>query len=394
VDAAEDADLVINDSVNSDLPIAVNFYEEVRKGNTDHSFHFRNECVIFTKEGKSDLLATCFYLVNSLQEYAVAGDTYGRFPYKRSLQARFNNPTQNLVQAYFDELAKHPKISAIRKNTLSRVFISHDIDNITSAWLEDGFAAFKKGQIHHIFRLLFNAAIQKPDWFNMDHIMRIHDTCDLKSTFFWLAHKGRSSNGVMNADYDVSSKPVQDAMLRVKKHGSENGIHKSAAETSFAQESEKLGFTPIANRYHFLKFTLPHAYAELEAAGILLDASLGFSEQYGFRNNYGQPFQPYDLNQDRAFNLVEVPLHVMDRTFYHKKTPVNEIARTVIDFFEANKYNCVLSLLWHNNFFDSIKYGGYLEEYKKIIAYLCESGHTSINQRELIDKYRIFATHK
>jgi len=87
---------------------------------------------------------------------------------------------------------------------------------------------------------------------------------------------------------------------------------------------------------------------------------------------------------------VEIPLHVMDRTFYYLKTPKDKIAEKVIDFFEDNKYNCTLSLLWHNNFFNSIKYDGYFQEYKKIIAYLYENDFKSLSQEEIITKHLIF----
>jgi hypothetical protein len=329
-------------------------------------------------------------MVNSLQEYNSTTDTIGRFAYVNSYQRKFRNVKENLVQKYFDRLADHPKFSKIAKQgEKTRIFISHDIDNVNAAWKEDGFAALKKGQVHHVFQLLFNAAVQKPDWFNMDLIMRIHDEYSLRSTFFWLANKGRSESGLYNADYNVQDEKMQDIIARVKQKGFENGIHKSVSNESFAEESKKLGFIPLANRYHYLKFNLPAAYDELQAAGIKLDTSLGFSEQYGFRNSYGQAFQPFNLKALKPYAFVELPLHVMDRTFHHMRIPVANIAREVIAFFEQNKYNCTLSLLWHNNFFNSIKYAGYLAEYKKIIAYLYENDIRSLSQQEIIKQYLV-----
>jgi uncharacterized protein DUF7033 len=387
------ADFTVTESTDSDLPIALDFYSAIKNNSFNHSTFFKHDCCIYTNEGQADILATCFYMINSLQEYNSTNyDEIGRFKYTESYQFKFNNITENIIQQYFDKLAEHPKFKAERSvQQHSSVFISHDIDNINSAWIEDGFAALKKGQVHHLFRLFFNAVIQKPDWLNMDRIMAIHNEYDVTSTFFWLANKGRLNNQLTNADYDVRDKKVQETIFLVQQKGFENGIHKSISDETFESEATKLNFKPIANRYHYLKFKLPDAFNELEQAGIKLDASLGFAEHYGFRNSYGQAFQPFNLAKQKAYNLVEVPLHIMDRTFHnYMKIPTENISNKVISFFETNKYNCTLSLLWHNNFFNSIKYGGYLKEYKKIIAYLYENNFKSLTQKEIIDTYLIF----
>ena len=391
VDSLSVADLKIDETPTSDLPIAISFYKGLKENKFQHSNYFEKECFI-TTNSQPDLLATCFYMLNSLQEYnATDNDEVGRFVFEKSYQSKFGNIKENLVQKYFDKLAQHPKFLRIEtKNEKSSVFISHDIDNVNLAWIEDGFAALKAGQIHHLFRLLFNAAIQKPDWFNMDKIMAIHDEYSLKSTFFWIANKGKSANGLYNADYDIRSKKVQQTISSIRQKGFGNGIHKSVSDESFEQEAHKLGFKPIANRYHYLKFSLPQAYNELEQANIKLDSSLGFSKNYGFRNSYGQAFQPFNMEKQKAYNFIEIPLNIMDRTFHYTHTPIKNISNEVINFFEANKFNCTLSLLWHNNFFNSIKYNGYLQEYKKIIAYLYENDFKSLIQQEIIDKYLIF----
>ncbi|HXD92034.1 MAG TPA: hypothetical protein VNX01_02410 [Bacteroidia bacterium] len=391
VDNASAADLKIDETPNTDLPIAIGFYKGLKENKFQYSNYLEKICLI-TTNSQPDLLATCFYMLNSLQEYnATDYDEVGRFVFEKSYQYKFENIKENLVQKYFDKLAQHPKfLRTENNNEKSSVFISHDIDNVNLAWIEDGFAALKAGQIHHVFRLLFNAAIQKPDWFNMDKIMTIHDEYGLKSTFFWVANKGKSANGLYNADYDVRSKKVQQTISSVQQKGFENGIHKSVSDENFEQEAHKLGFKPIANRYHYLKFSLPQAYNELELAHIKLDASLGFAKSYGFRNSYGQAFQPFNFKKQKAYNFVEIPLNIMDRTFHYTHTPIKSISNEVISFFEANKFNCTLSLLWHNNFFNSIKYKGYLQEYKKIIAYLYENDFKSLTQQEIISKYLIF----
>jgi len=390
-DEASVADLKIDETTSSDLPIAINFYKGLKENKFHYSNYFEKECFI-SVNSQPDFIATCFYMLNSIQEYNSAYiDKIGRFSFESSYQYKFDNIKENLVQKYFDKLAQHPKIAQVKtKNKNSFVFISHDVDNVNSAWIEDGFASLKKGQIGHLFRIFFNAAIQKPDWFNMDKIMAINDEYSLKSTFFWIANKGKSANGLQNADYNIRSKKVQKTISLIQQKGFENGIHKSVSNESFKSEISKLGFNPIANRYHYLKFNLPDAYNKLEEADLKLDASLGFSKQYGFRNSYGQAFQPFNFEKQKAYSFVEIPLHIMDRTFYYMQTPTKSISEEIISFLEANKFNCALSLLWHNNFFNSVKYSGYMQEYKKIITYLYENDFKSLTQEEIINKYLIF----
>ena len=61
----------------------------------------------------------------------------------------------------------------------------------------------------------------------------------------------------------------------------------------------------------------------------------------------------------------------MDATFRnYMKIPVEETADTIIQFIEANKTGCILSILLHNTFFTNGKYEGYAEQYIKILRYL------------------------
>ncbi|HMC98244.1 MAG TPA: hypothetical protein VKG92_11350, partial [Flavobacteriales bacterium] len=240
----------------------------------------------------------------------------------------------------------------------------------------------KRGRVDVLARLVFNELVGRPDWRNFDRIQRLHDENDLVSTFFWLATRKRGKNGLRNADYDVD---------RLKKHiGSlvSNGLHKSGADLSIRAELGLLPFTTVLNRFHFLRFDLPRSWQELDAAGIKLDASLGFAEQIGFRNSYGLPFTPYDPVRQGPFGFVEVPLNIMDGTLhrYMGLSPHEAVNRT-IDLLDRHRANAVISILWHNTSFTSYKYKGYLAVYKTVIAYLRENRIASISPEEMMEEY-------
>lgn len=336
-----------------------------------------------------DPLASAFQMANCLQEYDAPGyDELNRYQYKTSYQQRLNNVNDNLVQHCFDDISETLRLPV--KHAPTRFFLSHDIDIVYGAIVEDGYNVIRRGRFDLFLKMLFNVAIARPEWLNMDQITALESAHDCKSIFFWIVNKGRINRREENADYSFRSKPIQRHFNAVAAQGFENGIHKSLSRDSFREEFTKYGNVPYANRYHFLKFQLPQAWHDVESAGLKLDASLGFSAERGFRNSYGLPFNPYNFKDRRAFSFVEAPLHVMDRTFFQYKKYSPEQARTAIfEFFEKNRMNCVLSVLWHNNFFTDYKFKGYLALYKQILAYISDNKFRTISAREIIQQYAI-----
>lgn len=347
----------------------------------DSTGHFR------TETGRIDLIATAFYCVTAAQEIASTSlDALERFQYQNSYQSRLGNIKENVVQRCFDQMAELLHISSTPEPC--SFFLSHDMDSVHGGLFEDGFNVAKKGRIDILLKFIWNSAIQRPDWLNVDKILKIENEYDCRSTFFWIVNQGKVGKNE-NADYDFHSKKIQKAFSQVVKEGGENGLHKSLSNDSFQKEISKFGTQPFANRYHYLKFNLPRGFDSIEESNIKLDASLGFSEQFGFRNNYGLPFNPFDFKNRKAYSFVEVPLHVMDRTFFHKRMPVQQIEKEIFDFFENHQTNCVISVLWHNNFFTEYKYKGYLSLYKKILAYIRDHSFQTMTQQELFNKYNL-----
>lgn len=336
-----------------------------------------------------DPLASAFQMINSLQEYgATSLDELNRYEYNASYQQRMRATGDNLAQHCFDAISKRLGISI--KHAPTRFFLSHDIDLVNSAVIEDGFHVIRKGRIDLFLRMLYNLAMGKPEWLNMDKIMKLESEYDCRSIFFWIVNKGRINRREENADYHFRARPIQKQFDAVAAEGFENGIHKSLNRESFREEFTKYGNVPYANRYHYLKFRLPDMWHDVEQAGLKLDASLGFSAEMGFRNSYGLPFNPYNFKDQKAFTFVEAPLHIMDRTFfqYRKQSP-REARDAIFDFFSKNRTQCVLSILWHNNFFTNYKFSGYLDLYKQILAYIRDNNFRPVSAQEIIQQYSI-----
>jgi len=385
------AQLVFDHSDPDSLAINTEFYDSLLdKRIFEHDAYFRKEpYLLFPNSNKKDWLGTSFYLINSFQEYNIETqneslDKFGRFRYAKSYQNKFNSIEENIVQQCFDGFAgEHEVCSDLSKiSRKTKVFISHDVDTVNGSFLQDGLWAIKRGRLDIILKLVMNEILLNPDWKNMDKITKLHSEHDLKSTFFWLATKKVAANRIKNADYSVGE------LAHLIKMSTSHGLHKSCYNFSLNEELKMLPFDTKLNRFHFLKFNLPDSWNAIQESGLQFDASLGYAERYGFRNSYGLPFRPYNISTQTSYNFVEVPLNIIDGALHrYMKISLKETAPSIIDFFEKNKTNSIISLLWHNTYFTSYKYSGYLEEYKKVLLYLNESGIKSITPEEIINEF-------
>jgi hypothetical protein len=385
------AQLIFDHNDPLSLPINIELFDSlINKKIFNHKAYFNSEPLLLFPENKQpDWLGTAFYMINSFQEYDKEGnddtlDQYGRFHYNKSYQDRFNCIEKNLVQECFDNFHKtHLSILEQKKeHRKTKIFISHDIDTIYGSFIEDGLWALKKGRFDIILKLIMNEILLNPDWKNIDKIVKINSNYNLISTFFWIATKKTAKNNIKNADYKIGK--VKNIISPI----ANNGLHKSCYTTSFAEELKMLPFTTDFNRYHYLKISLPDSWQDLEAAGIGFDSSLGFADRYGFRNSYGLPFKPFNIETQSAYSFVETPLNIMDGTLKrYMKIPLQETSSRIINFIENNLTNTIISIVWHNTYFTNYKYSGYLEEYKKVLLYLNESGIGFVTPKEIIEEY-------
>ncbi len=342
-------------------------------------------------------LLQIFYLVNSFSEYNSQYshlDELGRYTYSNSLQIKTGITKNTALELILDLVKKDPFLNQnfTVESHKSYFFLSHDIDSLYGSTLQDGLWALKHFRFDVMLKIIANLMLSRPHWFNIDVILKMESEYDFRSTFYWLVNQGKIDQRQSNSDYNIKSNALKSTLQSITQRGFENGLHKSISKEDFKEELNKLPEPVIGNRYHYLKFQLPVAYQQIENSGLQLDASLGFAEHYGFRNNYGYPFSPFNVKTNSAHRFLEVPLNIMDGTFHrYLKVPVEQTSQSVINFLEANKNNCLLSILWHNTFFTDYKYKGYKEEYKKILGYLYEQKFVNINQTELI---RLFSWKK
>ena len=389
--SAEEAELIWDDRNDQSEAFCGSFYEKLlgSKDELKHENLLDSKLLVRDKNGIEDIVATIFYMVNCLQEVNPSKDSldqFERYKFSASYQSKFDKIEDNLVENLIDSFCD--KYSIKGEKTNSTFFISHDIDTLYGSFFQDGFWAMKKMKVGVILKLLILELSRKPHWKNIDQIVKINSDYDIRTTFFWLVNKGRGLQGIKNADYSLKNETK--LLSKVNQSGNTNGLHKSCSGMSIDEEIQRGNLKTTYNRYHFLNF-LPHRdWRRISDSALNFDCSLGFAERYGFRNSYGKAFQPFDTETNKPHNFVEAPLNFMDATFHkYMKVPCQDIANTIIDFYEKNPKNCDFSLLWHNNYFTSYKYKAFLDQYKKIASFIYENKIECVGPNELIERNKL-----
>jgi len=134
---------------------------------------------------------------------------------------------------------------------------------------------------------------------------------------------------------------------------------------------EILGENIIGYRNHFLRFKIPETWELLRKAGFKYDTTLSYAEMIGFRNGMCHPFKPFNLNNNREIDVLEIPLVIQDgtlRTYMNLNMDKSWLlCKKLID--TTKNMNGVITFVWHNHFFDDVLYKGWKNFYEKILNY-------------------------
>jgi len=147
-----------------------------------------------------------------------------------------------------------------------------------------------------------------------------------------------------------------DALESLAAMGHEIALHPSYAadDAVLATEAEALRTAfPAAShavRSHYLRFDPATSPARLAAHAFSLDSTLGWAETTGFRRGTCHPFRLYDLAADRATDVWELPLALMDVALFVRESADAAQGReaTARLLAAAHRFGGVLVVLWHN----------------------------------------------
>lgn len=351
-------------------------------------------------EISADVVSAAFYLLSGWQEYfSEARDRHGRFPYAASVQARYGFVALPVVNYYFDVLRvaiQHATGQVLHPRTWGpgapfAAFVSHDLDNLRSAWKAPAKAALRASRLVDFGRQLWQHWTRPDAWDNLETVADATAQYVARSTFFVLPEHRPGADGTPNADYPLTARLWQ-RLAKLAKQGHEVALHASIGTadnfTHFDTERRQvLDAQAGGNRFHYLRWEPRLTPNILEQADIAFDSTLGFAEHFGFRNSYCHPFYPFDFRNSTAHEFLEIPLNVMDATLHHpaylQLGPDEILPALILMLAEVEKFGGVASVLWHNQNFDPANTANGPRQFHDIMGWLRGHGAAFLTGTEI-----------
>ena len=252
------------------------------------------------------------------------------------------------------------------------VCLTHDVDRIQKTFQYVSHLGRTKG--------LRGAAKSRrrggrPYW-GFDAVRDIERGEGVRSTFFMLHEGPEAKQGIRNRILawglaDFENPELASTVISLAREGWEIGLHASLASTAsqdrISLEKRKLeaivGGKVHGVRQHHLRLLLPDRWDEFAGAGLAYDSSFGFRHTWGFRG--GTAFPYFLAGSKNILPLREVPLHIMDSALARSHDAWAECTQA-LDAVQS--VGGVLTVLFHQRFFDSRNYPGYADLFERLIA--------------------------
>jgi peptidoglycan/xylan/chitin deacetylase (PgdA/CDA1 family) len=280
------------------------------------------------------------------------------------------------------------------------LFLSHDIDQIHDRELFRVLAdlnhvrrIWMKGEpgsvplaLQRVARALF---APKPAEKDFETILRIEARHGFRSTFFVLHDPYWSRHGPR---YRLTCPEIRRIAALVLGAGGEIGLHGGFLRFNQAdgyRESREalrdaLGVEAVGIRNHLLRFSGANTWSAQEAAGFRYDATFGYADRLGPRENRMLPFFPDNRR------ILELPLTVMDVTLFRNLGLAGDAAvdaawRAIEPVAQAGG---LVSLLWHNNYFNEPEYRDWQWTYEQLLDRLAVLNPWCATGAEIADWWR------
>ena len=213
---------------------------------------------------------------------------------------------------------------------------------------------------------------RKNHWDRFSWLMDISETNNLKSIFYFMVE----SDHKLDNDYSLNDDFIKLKLEEIKRRGHLIGFH-PGYETmrdagKYSEQKRKLeqaAGNPITeNRHHYLRLNIPDTYSIWEKNKIQIDSSLMFPDKIGFRCGTSSVFPLFDLKKRKKLNVKERPLIIMDTLLRDRKNSERSAEESVgiVESYKdiCKKYKIPLTILFHNNSFDPVRWDGWPEVYE------------------------------
>jgi peptidoglycan/xylan/chitin deacetylase (PgdA/CDA1 family) len=296
-------------------------------------------------------------------------DQCGRFSYSASSNRNILKPS---VSKYLIEQGYHVEYP---EDKPFAVCLTHDIDNVYTSHLEKIVSAkrhLQQGSLSGFKQSVAQMRSKKLPLWNFNDIIALEEKYDAKSSFYFMAeNSGEVDYAYQIEDFESVLRDIVDSGSEVGLHGGHTSYLSLEELVTKKERLEKVLHKKVVGyRNHYLKFKVPETWEYLHEAGFLYDTTFGYADHIGFRNGMCHPYKPFNLKKGKSIEILEIPLIIMDRTLQRNMNLDTgrawDLSKKIIESVE--KYNGVLTLLWHNNDFS----GDQRKLYEKILKYCVE----------------------
>jgi hypothetical protein len=325
----------------------------------------------------ADVLGSSFFALTRLEELEAGElDEHGRFPDNRTIAYAEGFLTRPIVDEYVEilwECFSQVWPGLQRKARAFSVCVSHDVDRPMAydhASVRDRlWSVGQDARDGKLPRLLGSRALNglaavlrlphQDPFANFDWLMQLDEARGLRATYYFLAGGQTRYDG----RYSIRSKAVRRLLRQITERGHQIGLHGSYAtlddprqlsrerdQLATVLHEEGLPSEVTSLRQHYLRWRASDTWQAAEAAGLSVDASVGFTDTIGFRAGTSHEYPVFDVLRRRSMRLRERPLHVMDRALGSLGQDAALEAIAMIRQSVA-RHGGTLEALWHNNVF-------------------------------------------
>lgn len=312
-----------------------------------------------------DIFAASFYLVSRYEEYFPGKkDHYGRFRAESSIAYKNKFLQKPLVNTWCIQFAqelqkRYPEFKWNKPAYKYQPTI--DIDN-AFAFKHKGFfrnagSAFRdlKNRNWHAIatRIKVLLRIERDPYDSYKFIQNLMTERNLEPKFFILLNNKGKRDRSLSPNRSSYKKLIQ----KLNTIG-EVGIHPSYQSNKdkelLKKEISKLGAILKkeiqTSRQHYLKYSIPNTYRELEKNKIEHEFSMGYAQRPGFRASISIEYNFFDLILNQKTNLVIHPFQVMDGTLKNymniNQDEALDSIKSIIN--QTKQAGGTFTTIWHN----------------------------------------------
>ena len=270
------------------------------------------------------------------------------------------------------------------------VALTHDVDLLGAGGLMTAARRFARGRLREGTAFVLDALARHDPAFPLSRL-------GPPSTCFFLARQDDPRDG-----YPERYRPALPAALeRARADGRELGLHASyrardEPRSISAQASELRAALPSNSlllsglRHHYLRSAPERLAAELRAAGLRYDSSIGWPSLPGLRAGTPYPYRLWDPER-REPGAWEVPLVLMDATLAEKRylgLGADEAFAVATEALApVAAHGGAVAILWHPPSHHRLLSRGYDRLYRRLLAWIEEQGGRTGTATETLDRW-------